>query len=204
MKLHLTLFFLSAVIISGCHPPPVSFFTADGYIKPYDTTFNEKLTFVFDQGVQDAFEVGGSGLKEMNVNHFRKSLKLSLYYTFINSFQEVNFADQIDSTGICVVLYRVRPAWEIKSANTSVFGAEGYTTSSSTFNVATLIRYDGIIYKNGVKRMALDHAVLSEKSSTSMAGWPDVFRDGVKQMCGNLYKEVANAAPLGYNDSIKE
>lgn len=201
MKQHLTFFFICLMVISGCQPPPVNFFTADGYIKPYEKNFNEKLTFVFEDGVQDAFEVGGSGLKKMDVNHFRKSLKLSLYYTFINSFKEVNFADQIDSTGICVVLYRVRPSWEIKSASTSVAGVEGTTASSPHYDIAVLIRYDGIVYNNGVKRLILDNAVMSEKSATSMSGWPDVFRDSVKVMCGNLYKEVVTTVPYGYSNS---
>ncbi len=197
MKTSLPVCIICLLVLGGCQSPPVmvNFFSADGYIEPYRENFNEKLTFVFQEGVKDEFTVTGPGVRDIEVQHFRKSLKLSLYYTFVNSFEDVNFADQIDSTGVSVVLYRVRPASEVKSRNSYVSGYDGYVSSGTITEVAALFRYDGIIYKNGRKTLVLDNEVFSEKSTLKKSEMPDVFRDGMKMMCEDLYKEVVKARP---------
>ncbi len=200
MKRYLTLSVLSLVALYGCAPPPptLGFFEIDGYIKPYQKNFGDTLTFFLSQEIPDELIVSGAGVRKMDVFNFRKSLKLSLYYTFLDSFEDVRFTDQVDSTGVCVVLYRVRPSWEIKSANTSVSGVEGITYSSTNYQVAALFRYDGVIYKNGVKISVLDAAAMSEISTFYKSAMPDTFRDGVKMFCEAIYKEVVEAEPLSY------
>ncbi len=200
MKRYLTLCALSLIALCGCAPKPpiLGFFETDGYIKPYQKSFGDTLTFVLSQEISDEFVVSGAGVRRMDVFNFRKSLKLSLYYTFLDSFKDVRFADQVDSNGVCVVLYRVRPSWEIKSASTSVSGVEGRTVSSTNYQVAALFRYDGVIYKDGEKVSVLDNEVMSEASTYFRSGMPDTFRDGTKQLCGAIYKEVVETEPLSY------
>ena len=43
----------------------------------------------------------------------------------------------------------------------------------------------------------MDNEVMSESSTTRRRKLPAVFRDGVKEMCGDLYKEVLAAKPIG-------
>jgi hypothetical protein len=126
----------------------------------------------------------------MKVDDFRKSLELTLYYTFEDSFKEVSIQNEVDNDNLTVVLYRIRPSWEIKSSSTSVVGVEGTTVSNNLHNVATLIRYDGIVLKNGVRVYALDNAVLSEKTSSSIKNWKETFKDAVKILSGDIYRTI--------------
>ncbi|MDQ3535254.1 MAG: hypothetical protein M3421_06465 [Bacteroidota bacterium] len=190
MKNNFYLFLLLFLIVLGCKPAPVHFFSEKGYIKPYKVASSEKITFVLGDEILNSFEVSGSGLKRMKVDDFRKSLELTLYYTFEESFKEVSFQNEVDNDNLTVVLYRIRPSWEIKSSSTSVVGVEGTTVSNNLHNVATLIRYDGIVLKNGVRVYALDNAVLSEKTSSSIKNWKETFKDAVKILSGDIYRTI--------------
>ena len=139
------IFFIIVALFTGCMPLPVGFFEVNGYIRPFEESFNDKITFVFEEGVQDDFIIS-----RMKVSQFRESLKLSLYYTFVNSFREVKFSDKIDSTGLTVVLYRVRPGFEVKSALANTYGGEDYVITDYTYDLSMLMRYDGIICKDGI------------------------------------------------------
>lgn len=183
----------SVVISVGCatKPPPVRFFDVDAYTKPYQKTLHKPLTIVLDEAILDEFLVEGRGLREMEVYNFRKSLRISLYYTFVDTYSEVHFSDQIDTSGITLHLYRIRPSWDIKSTSTSVYGTE-VVVSSTSYEVATLVRYDGVLYQHGEKRLVIDNEVASEKTTFSRRQGPEVFKDAMREMCEDLYKTLVS------------
>jgi hypothetical protein len=162
------------------------------YLRPYEREVNEPLTIVLDPEIPNDFAVAGAGLREMAVYDFRKSLRLSLYYTFAGTYQDVYFSDQIDTSGITLHLYRIRPAWIVKSTSTSVSGTE-VVVSSTAYEVASLIRYDGVVYQNGKKISVIDNEVESEKTASVKRKWGYTFKDAVGEMCEDLYKTLVSA-----------
>ena len=112
------------LLLGSCRVPSVYFFDADPYTQPYQTSFQQPLTVVIGDDIKDEFTLR-DGMKPMEVKQFRKSLRITLYYMLEQSFPEVTFANQPDSSGYTLQLYRVRPGWKVLSESTSVSGYEG-------------------------------------------------------------------------------
>ncbi len=174
------------LLISGCRVrvPTVYFFDADPFTQPYQTSFTEPLTVMIGKDIDDGFTIR-DGMHPMDVRNFRKSLRITLYYMFESAFPEVTFADSIGAAGYTLQLYRIRPGWQV--ASTSVSGGE-FTTSYS--RVAGQIRYDAAIFKNGRKIALLDNTVVGEETAIERREMPEAFRDGVRELCEDLYKEM--------------
>ena len=187
------------LLLGSCRVPSVYFFDADPYTQSYQTSFQQPLTVVIGEDIEDEFTLR-DGMKPMEVKQFRKSLRITLYYMLEQSFPEVTFADQPDSSGYTLQLYRVRPGWKVLSESTSVSGYEGVVVSSTSARVAAQIRYDGAIYKNGEKIAILDDEVVGEKSTDAKKRMPDTFRDGVRELCENLYKDLLKTEVQTYRE----
>jgi hypothetical protein len=179
------------MLASACvpRPRPVTQFNVETYTRPYQTDFDEVLTIVLDPAIQDDFVVR-ENLWPMQVHNFRNSLKLSLYYTFEDSFQEVRFQDAPSPEGLSLHIYRIRPSWKIHSIDEHVTGAGEVIVSSSTYFVSSLIRYDGVIFRNGEKVKILDEEVISEVVETDIRRWNEAFVDGVREMGEDLYRQL--------------
>ena len=184
--------FMGLLMLSGCKPPPVDLFNVETYLRPYERELDKPLTIILDPEIPNDFAVDGAGLREMEVYDFRRSLQLSLYYTFVNTYQDVYFSDQIDTSSITLHIYRIRPSWVIKSTSTSVTGTD-VVVSSTSYEVASLIRYDGVVYQNGKKTSVIDNEVESEKTASIKRKWGDTFKDAVREMCEDLYKTLVSA-----------
>ena len=174
------------LLMSGCRlrVPTVYFFDADPYTQPYQTSFTEPLTVVLGDDIDDQFTIR-DGMLPMDVRNFRKSLRITLYYMFESAFPEVTFADSVNAAGYTLQLYRIRPGWQV--ASTSVSGYEVVTSHS---RVASQIRYDAAIFKNGNKIALLDNTVIGEKTANTKKEMPEAFRDGIRELCEDLYKEM--------------
>ena len=180
---------LLLVGLLACQPPPVrmGFFTASVYLRPYETQLDQPLTIILDESIPDQFWVG-----RMDVLQFRNTLKLSLYYTFENSVPDIIFSDTIADTGMTLHLYRVRPEWNIVNTYTSMSVIEGTGFSSTQTEVGSLIRYDGVVYKNGEKWFVLNDFVNSEQTTLRRKRQPEVFQDGVRELCEDLYRKIVH------------
>lgn len=194
MKMHLPFFLMLACLASACmnRPRPVTQFNVETYIRPYETQFSGPLTIVLDEAIPNDFEVG-ENFRPMQVINFRHSLRLSLYYTFASSFEEVRFQDTIDTIGYSLHLFRVRPDWKIHSVDDHISSAGDVVVSNSTYFVSSLIRYDGMIYHQGKKIKILDDEVLGEQVETDIRQWNEAFVDGVRELCEDLYRQLAEA-----------
>lgn len=183
---------LCALFTISCapRPRPVSLFNVETYTRPYQTQFEDTLTIVLDEDIPDEFEVKDN-FRAMKVSDFRKSLTLSLYYTFKGSFREVRFHDQPDEKGLSLHLFRIRPGWKIQSINDYTYMAGDVAVNGSTFYLSSLFRYDGILYRNEEKVRILDDEVVSEKVVVHVHRWNEAFKDGVREMCEQLYKVLA-------------
>lgn len=175
---------LMLFLLSSCRVPTVYFFDADPYTQPYQTSFTEPLTVVIGDDIDDVFTVR-SNRPSMNVKNFRKSLRITLYYMFKEAFPEVTFADEVATTGYTLHLYRIRPSWKVVSTSVS-----GYEVVTSTSFVAAQIRYEAAIFESGKKVALLDNTVVGEKTAMIKGEMPDAFRDGVRELCEDLYKEM--------------
>ena len=191
MNLSRYLIFILAVTTLACSPRPraVTQFNVPTYIRPYQTDFDDVLTIVLDEMIPDDFEVQDN-FRPMPVINFRNSLKLTLYYTFEDSFEEVRFDDQPSPEGLSLHLYRIRPAWKVHTIDEQVSGAGDVVVSSSTYFVSSLIRYDGVIYRNGEKVKVLDEEVISAKVETNIRRWNEAFVDGVREMSEDIYRQL--------------
>lgn len=176
---------LATFSFNSCQPPPVYFFDANPYVSPYQEIFNEPLTIVLGEDIEDSFALG-----DMDVHQFRKSLRITLYYMFNESFTEVRFAEQVSPEGYTLQVYRLRPSWEILSSSTNVVGTGDVVVATANTKTAASFRYDGAIYQQNEKKAILDGTVLSQKYSYKRKGKPEVFRDGVRELCEVLYKEL--------------
>lgn len=187
-----TLLGLCALFTISCVPKPstVTLFNVEAYTRPYQTQFEDTLTIVLDESIPNDFEVKDN-FRAMKVQNFRKSLTLSFYYTFKNSFKEVRFQDQPSEKGLSLHLFRIRPSWEIKSINNYSNVVGDVAVNGSIFYLSSLIRYDGVLYRGGEKVRVLDDEVVSEKVVADVRQWDEAFRDGVREICEQLYKTLA-------------
>ena len=176
---------LGSLLLSRCQPPPVYFFDADPYVKAYQETFNEPLTVVLGKDIENDFAVG-----DMEVHQFRKSLRITMYYMFEETFTDIQFADQVSPEGYTLQLYRLRPSWQVASSVTDVIGAGDVVVSTSSTRQIVSIRYDGAIYRKNEKIAILDDAVISQLQTFDRKEKPSVFRDGVRELCEVLYKDL--------------
>lgn len=170
--------------------PPAGLFTADTYLRPYKSHLDQPLTIIFGQDIPDAFLVQGAGLKKMEVLNFRKSLRLSLYYTFENSVSDILFSDSIAQEGITLHLYRVRPTWDVKSSRTSTTVVNGNGSSWTYIEYGGLVRYDGMVYRDGEKWLVLDDTVFGEQTAVRTRYGPTVFQDAIREMCEDVYRKL--------------
>lgn len=191
MKKYPALFLMLTCVFTACmtRPRPVPQFNVETYIRPYETSFSGPLTIILDKAIPGNFEVGEI-FRPMQVSNFRNSLRLSIYYTFASSFEEVRFQDTVSNEGYSLHLYRVRPDWKIHSVDDHVSSAGDVVISNSTYFVSSLIRYDGILYHKGKRIKILDEEVLSEKVETDIRRWNEAFVDGVREMCEDLYRQL--------------
>ncbi|WKN31876.1 hypothetical protein PZB74_00695 [Porifericola rhodea] len=188
-----TLALLLLSISFGCAPHPVQLFNAESYVRPYQTDLGDTLTIVLGKEISDQFFMQDIGLRKMQVNSFRKSLSLSLYYTFEHSFAHVNVVSEAGSglKGTVLELYRVRPFWKLQSIASDSYSIEGGVYTSTTFYLSSLFRYDGIVLRHGEKWLTLDAEVLGEKVVSDKDEWHLAFEDGIREMCEHLYKTLA-------------
>lgn len=185
----LLLFPLLAVLLFSCQPPSMraGFFTTNVYLRPYEVQLNQPITFILDDEIPEELSIG-----RLDIKQFRKSLKLSLYYTFENSAPKINFNSNIANEGITVHLFRVRPDWEVTDSRTDMVMVEEIGVSYTDFEVASVVRYDGIVYKNGQRWFPLDQIVISELTTFRRKELPEVFRDGIRELCEDIYRIVAD------------
>ncbi len=192
MKRHSEFFFAVLLLsLAACAPRPVALFDTETYTKPYETKFEDTLTIVLDEAIPDHFFVQDVGLRKMEVSDFRKSLRLSLFYTFENSFREVRFSETPAPNGLTLQLFRIRPFWKLENIDSDVYVVENVSVNTNTYYLSSLIRYDGALYRNGKKVSILDEEVVGEKIVNDKRQWNEAFKDGVKEMCEDLYKSLA-------------
>ncbi len=191
MKTIVATFLLGAsVALTGCQTtPPVFFFDANPSVHSYQESFNEPLTIVLGAGIADDFVVGNER-RPVEVHQFRKSLRITLYYMFKDSFTEVQFADEVSPTGYTLRLSRLRPAYKVVSSSTSVVGTGDVVVSIPNTRVAASFQYDGVIYRQGQKKSILDDEVTSRRTTDDRKKRPEVFRDATREFCEVLYKEM--------------
>ncbi len=191
MKTTVAAFLLGAPFaLTGCQTtPPVFFFDANPSVHAYQESFDEPLTIILGTDIKDDFVVGEER-RPMEVHQFRKSLRITLYYMFKDSFTEVQFADEVSSTGYTLRLSRLRPAYKVVSSSTGVVGTGDVVVSIPNTQVAASYQYDGAIYRQGQKKSILDDEVTSRKTTDNQKQRPEVFRDATRELCEVLYKEV--------------
>jgi hypothetical protein len=183
-------FVLLFTLFSSCTKPKAGFFTADSYVKPHFEQLDEPLTIILDNSIENEFSVG-----RMDVSNFRHSLRLSMYYTFEASVSSIEFSDSIAKEGITLHLLRIRPDWVVKDRYSSMVVIEGYGGSTTQTEVASLIRYDGIVYRDGEKWLSLDNEVNSERTTFNRRKAPQVFEDGIREFCEDIYRIITTQYP---------
>ncbi|MEM9675366.1 MAG: hypothetical protein ACFB15_01890 [Cyclobacteriaceae bacterium] len=181
---------LIVTLCTSCFRPKAGFFTAESYLKPFHEKLDEPLTIIIDQNIENEFPVG-----RMDVSNFRHTLRLSLYYTFETSVSNVEFSDTVAEEGITLQLFRIRPDWVVRDRYNSVVVIDGYGWSSTFTEVASLIRYDGIVYRNGEKWLSLDQEVYSETTTFNRRDAPAVFEDGIREFCEDIYRIITAEYP---------
>ncbi|MEM9833766.1 MAG: hypothetical protein AAF944_24260 [Bacteroidota bacterium] len=184
-------FFLLSVFVlfsSGC-TVRTGFFTADAYLRPHQVEVKQPLTIIIDQYIPNDLSVG-----QLQVTNFRHSLKISLYHTFEYSVPKIVFADSVATEGITLQLFRVRPDWQVADRRSGFLVVDGNGGSYTDTDVISIIRYDGIIYHDGQKKLALDELVESETAAIIRRDLPEVFQDGVRELCEDVYQKVTQQA----------
>lgn len=183
-------FVLSVLVLSmsGC-TIRTGFFTADAYLRPHQTEIKQPLTIIIDQDIPNNLSAG-----QLQVTNFRNSLKISLYHTFEYSVPEINFADSVATEGITLQLFRIRPDWQVADRRSGFIVVDGTGGSYTDTDVISIIRYDGIIYHDGKKKLALDETVASEIAAIIRRDLPEVFQDSIRELCEDIYQRVTQEA----------
>jgi hypothetical protein len=102
----------------------------------------------------------------------------------------MSFSDTKSNNGICLLILKIDPSWNKKSAITSVSTVNGHAQSSTRFEINSKIYYQIVVFADGIKVKVIEKEVYSEKSSFLPKEAPDLLKDGIKVMCQELYKEV--------------
>jgi hypothetical protein len=181
---------LILLFFNSCKLPTVGYFITQPFIKAYETKFDNNMTIVFDETISDTLIIKSPGIKKMTVLSFRHSIEDALKNTFKNSCVEVMISNSFNKKGFSLVFVKLKPDWNKKSSKTIVSGGAGNVRSSTIYELETKISYEAILYLDGRKLGVLDGIVFSEKSSFKPRETPDVFKDGIKKMCEDVYKKT--------------
>lgn len=173
-----------------CKLPTVGYFITQPFIKAYETKFDNNMTIVLDETISDTLIIKSPGIKKMTVLFFRHSIEDALKNTFKNSCVEVMISNSFNKKGFSLVFVKLKPDWNKKSSKTIVSGGAGNVRSSTIYELETKISYEAILYLDGKKLGVIDGIVFSEKSSFKPRETPDVFKDGIKKMCEDVYKKT--------------
>ena len=171
------LLILCLLSLSCACSPTIHYFNVMPFIDSHYTKVGERLTLVIDKNIPNDHHFSDTNLQNFKVTNFRQSLRVSLYNTFEASFDEVSVGDQVSDQGWSLILHRVRPFHELVPAG------------ETTFHKA-LIRYEASVYYDGEKIKILDEQALSEEVAIFRSEIDDIFEDGIKQMCKQLYISV--------------
>lgn len=132
---------------------------------------------VLDEQIPNTHHFRDANLQNFKVDDFRQSLRVSLFNTFEGTFDDIQFADSVAAKGWSLVLYRVRPFYELVPV--------GETTRNKI-----LIRYEAAIYHDGKRKQVLDAEALSEDVAILGVDVANVFKESIQQMCKQLYISV--------------
>jgi hypothetical protein len=190
MKKITLIYIVSIFFLVGCSLPKVYFFEAKPYLVAYKEKIDKNITINFGEEIKDTFIINSAGIKKMQVFQFKNSLEASLKSTFNDSYNSMSFSDTKSNNGICLLILKIDPSWNKKSAITSVSTVNGHAQSSTRFEINSKIYYQIVVFADGIKVKVIEKEVYSEKSSFLPKEAPDLLKDGIKVMCQELYKEV--------------
>ncbi len=192
MKTKALLLPVLCLILSGCsrNLKPMGYFTIDSYAKPIENKILEPLTLVLLTDVKDTIIVSGQSIKELRVTDFRKTITDNLLATLSKNFTTIAIKDQKQTTGLSLVIYRIRPYWGLKGAATSVSGTDGTTFSSPVKFITANFQYNLTLYRDGVKISSADGESVSEEAFSNKYEIHDVFKNGLKVMGESINKNV--------------
>lgn len=174
----------------GCKLPTVTYFSTQPFIKAYKIDIDKNLTIVIDQNIPDSLQIKSAGVKRMTVLQYRMTLEDALMSTFKSTYNQVDVGYTFSPKGISIVLVKATPAWNKKSSRTIVTGSNGNMSSSTKYELDLKIIYQAIIYSDGERIGTAEGIVFSEKSTFKPKETPEVFKDGVKVMCEEIYKQT--------------
>ena len=184
--------FFCACLSFGCNLPTVRYFTTQPFITAYKTNIDKPLTIVFDPNVKDTILIKSADIKKMTVVQFRRTLEDVLKTTFEPTYTEVKMSNTFSQNGISLVLVKVKPDWNKKSFKTLDTGPANNPQTTTNFELESKISYQAVVYSDGQKSGVIEGIVYSELSTFQRGQTPAVFKDGVKVMCEDIYKQIIN------------
>jgi len=177
------IFSLITVLMASCIRP-LGYFTTQPYAKPFDNKVNRTLYVVLNQDVKDSLGVMYGERVILKVSQFKKSLESSFINTFSKNFSEVKFLDKKVDTGLCLVLFRVKPFWSVGSTST-YYNASTHTNQTANYIVANF-QFESSLYYKGEKLNADDAECSSEISTASTRHFHAIFENGTRVMCEHI------------------
>jgi len=94
--------------------------------------------------------------------------------------------------GISLVLVKVKPDWKKKSIETITTGSGNNLKTTNNYELESKISYQAVVYSDGQKSGVIEGIVYSELSTFQRGQTPAVFKDGIKVMCEDIYKQIIN------------
>lgn len=176
----------------GCNFPTVRYFTTQPFITAYKTNINKPLTLVFDANVKDTILIKSANIKNMTVVQFRRTLEGVLKTTFETTYSEVKISNTFSPNGISLVLVKVKPDWNKKSFKTLDTGPANNSQTTINYELESKISYQAMVYTDGLKSGVIEGTVFSELTTFQANQTPAVFKDGIKVMCEDIYKQIIN------------
>lgn len=192
MKYNKLFILFIACLSFGCNLPTVRYFTIQPFITAYKTNIDKPLTIVFDPNVKDSILINSSDISKMKVVQFRRTLEDILKTTFKNTYTEVKMNNTFSQNGISLVLVKVKPDWKKKSIETITTGSGNNIKTTNNYELESKISYQAVVYSDGQKSGVIEGIVYSELSTFQRGQTPAVFKDGIKVMCEDIYKQIIN------------
>ena len=191
MKLfRLALIVILISIFMGCGIPQLHYFQVNPYAKPFPSTIKTPLYIVLMEEVKDEWVVSTPGIRSMKVSDFRKSFGESLQNTMEKNFENIKIVDEKPSSGLSLVIYRLRPYWTINSRSTSSYEKDGSTHHSSSSLVSAAFQFESSLFLDQQLINTADLTVYSEDQMMNRSHAHPVFMSGMTKTCERINKEI--------------
>ncbi len=175
-------FVLSLLFMFNCTGTikPLGYFSLFPYSNPAANQNLTTLNILLGDDVKNDFSVKSTGIKEMQVRDFRKSVESSLINTFQENYKNIRVCETISGQGLTLTVYRIRPFWKLEDIFTPS------ETLKERYVVSAGFQIDAALFLNGKKIKSVVDTIYSDEKMTNTHQAHNIFKNGFEKVCETI------------------